>query len=243
MRIIPRIDIKNDYAIKGINLEGNRKIGNPNELGVKYYHDKADEIIFMDSVASLYGKNNIFELIKKLTKNIFIPITIGGGIRNISDITKALNSGADKVAINSAFINNPELITEAVKIFGSSTIVASIETKKNKKGDWAIFYKNGREKSNILLDDWLTKLSTEQVGEIFITSIDYEGTKQGFDEELLDKILKKRLEIPIIYCGGCGKLDHIKKVNKKLKHDAISIASVLHYDVLKISEIKSELKL
>ena len=130
MRIISKIEIKNDYVIKGINLEGNRRIGEPNLFGVKYYNAGIDEIIFMDTVASLYGKNNLFELIKKISKNIFIPITIGGGLKKITDISQALNSGADKVAINSAAINNPLLIKKAVQKFGSSTIVVSIETKK-----------------------------------------------------------------------------------------------------------------
>jgi len=149
MRIIPRIEIKNNFVIKGINLEGLRKIGDPNILGKKYYLDGADELLFMDVVASLYGRNNIFEIIKKITKDIFIPITVGGGIRNIEDIQKALNSGADKVFINSAAVKNPNFIKEAVSVFGSSTIVVSIETRKNKKNFWEIFIHNGREETGI----------------------------------------------------------------------------------------------
>ena len=132
MRIIPRIEIKNNNVIKGINLEGLRKIGDPNVLGKKYYLDGADELLFMDVVASLYGRNNIFETIKKITKNIFIPITVGGGIRKIEDIQLALNSGADKVFINSAAVKNPNFIKEAVSVFGSSTIYFK-ETRKIKK--------------------------------------------------------------------------------------------------------------
>ncbi len=147
MRIIPRIEIKNNFVIKGINLEGLRKIGDPNILGKKYYLDGADELLFMDVVASLYGRNNIFEIIKKITKDIFIPITVGGGIRNIEDIQKALNSGADKVFINSAAVKNPNFIKEAVSVFGSSTIVVSIETRKNRKNFWEIFIHNGREET------------------------------------------------------------------------------------------------
>jgi cyclase len=243
VRIIPRIDIKNDYATKGINLEGNRRVGDPNDLGVKYYNDKADEIIFMDSVASLYGKNNLFELIKKISKNIFIPITVGGGLRTISDMTKALNSGADKVAFNSAAISNPKLIQEAVKTFGSSTVVVSIETKKNNQDNWEIFYKNGREPSKILLEDWIKITQKFQCGELLITSIDHEGTKKGFDLELLDKIEGMQLKTPIIFSGGCGKMEHLTSVKNKLNNDAAAIASVLHYNVLSISKIKENLNL
>ncbi|WP_415323328.1 imidazole glycerol phosphate synthase subunit HisF [Candidatus Pelagibacter sp. Uisw_127] len=241
MRIIARIDIKNEYAIKSINLEGNRKVGDPNSLGVKYYKDKADEIIFMDSVASLYGNNNLFELIKKISKNIFVPITIGGGLRTISDMTQALNCGADKVAINSAAIKNPKLIKDAVKIFGSSTVVVSIETKKNAQGDWEIFYKNGREPSKILLYDWIKITQEFDCGELLITSINNEGTKKGFDLELLYEVEKMNLRTPIIFSGGCGKLEHIENIKSRLKHDAIAIASVLHYDLLKIKDIKKNL--
>ena len=130
MRIIPKIDIKNDYVVKSINLEGVRKVGDPNDLAKKYYHDGADEIIFMDVVASLYGRNNIFDLIKKFSKDIFIPITVGGGIRTLQDIETALYSGADKVSINSAGLKNENFLKEASKEFGSSTIVSSIEVKK-----------------------------------------------------------------------------------------------------------------
>ena len=192
MRIIPRIEIKNNFVIKGINLEGLRKIGDPNILGKKYYLDGADELLFMDVVASLYGRNNIFEIIKKITKDIFIPITVGGGIRNIEDIQKALNSGADKVFINSAAVKNPNFIKEAVSVFGSSTIVVSIETRKNKKNFWEIFIHNGREETGIELKNWLKKIQQLKCGEILITSIDNEGTRKGFDLDLLN-LLKKEL--------------------------------------------------
>ena len=171
MRIIPRLDIKNNFVIKGINLEGIRKVGDPNEMGMKYYQDKADELIFMDAVASYYGRNNLFNIIKECTKDIFIPITVGGGLRSLDDITRALNSGADKVALNSAAVLNPKLISEASKTFGSSTIVISIETKKNKNNDWEIFTATGREPSGILLKDWIKIIQDKGCGEILITSM------------------------------------------------------------------------
>ncbi len=238
MRIIPRIEIKNNFVIKGINLEGLRKIGDPNILGKKYYSDGADELIFMDVVASLYGRNNIFEIIKKITKDIFIPITVGGGIRKIQDIQLALNSGADKVFINSAAVNNPNFLKEAVSIFGSSTIVVSIETRKNKKNFWEVFIHNGREETGINLKDWLKKIQKYNCGEILITSIDKEGTKNGFDLELLEFIKKEKITTPLIFCGGCGSIEHVKKIKEVLKSEAIAVSSILHYNLSTIKQIK-----
>lgn len=243
MRIISKIEIKNDYVIKGINLEGNRRIGEPNIFGVKYYNAGIDEIIFMDTVASLYGKNNLFELIKKISKNIFIPITIGGGLKKITDISQALNSGADKVAINSAAINNPLLIKKAVQKFGSSTIVVSIETKKNSKGQWEVFYKNGREASGIELSKWILIAQKYNCGELLITSIDKDGTKKGFDLELLNFISEIKIKTPIIFSGGCGSINDIKKIYKKLQHDAIAISSILHFNLASVQNIKKELEI
>lgn len=238
MRIIPRIEIKNNFVIKGINFEGLRKIGDPNIIGKKYYLDGADELLFMDVVASLYGRNNIFEIIKKITKNIFIPITIGGGIRSVEDIQQALNSGADKVAINSAAVKDPKFIKQAVSFFGSSTIVVSIETRKNRKNIWEVYTHNGRDETGINLKDWLKKIQQFKCGEILVTSIDNEGTKKGFDIDLLSFLEKEKIQTPLIFCGGCGSIEHIKKIKKNLKKDAIAISSILHYNLSTIKEIK-----
>ena len=238
MRIIPRIEIKNNSVIKGINFEGLRKIGDPNILGKKYYLDGADELLFMDVVESLYGRNNIFEIIKKITKNIFIPITIGGGIRSVEDIQQALNSGADKVAINSAAVKDPKFIKQAVSFFGSSTIVVSIETRKNRKNTWEVYTHNGRDETGINLKDWLKKIQQFKCGEILVTSIDNEGTKKGFDIDLLSFLEKEKIQTPLIFCGGCGSIEHIKKIKKILKKDAIAISSILHYNLSTIKEIK-----
>ena len=238
MRIIPRIEIKNNFVIKGINFEGLRKIGDPNILGKKYYLDGADELLFMDVVASLYGRNNIFEIIKKITKNIFIPITIGGGIRSVEDIQQALNSGADKVAINSAAVKDPKFIKQAVSFFGSSTIVVSIETRKNRENIWEVYTHNGRDETGINLKDWLKKIQQFKCGEILVTSIDNEGTKKGFDIDLLSFLEKEKIQTPLIFCGGCGSIEHIKKIKKILKKDAIAISSILHYNLSTIKEIK-----
>ena len=237
MRIIARLDIKGENLIKGINLEGLRKVGNPLELITKYYHDGIDEIIISDSVASLYGRNNLFELIKEITKEIFIPITLGGGIRDLFDIEKALNSGADKVSINSKALEEPKFIRQASDKFGSSTIVASVEAKKISEFSWEPYKFCGREKTNRNLKDWIKIIQDNGCGEIFLTSIDHEGTKKGFDLDMMDN-LYKIIDKPIILSGGCGSLDHIKKFNNKYSNEAFAIASVLHYKLLEIKNIK-----
>ena len=241
LRIIPKIDIKNDYVVKSINLEGVRKVGNPNDLAQKYYHDGADEIIFMDVVASLYGRNNIFDLIKKFSKDIFIPITVGGGIRTIKDIETALYSGADKVSINSAGLKNKNFLREASKEFGSSTIVSSIEVKKIEKR-WYCYYEFGRENSKIEVIDWINEINQIGCAEVLLTSIDKEGTKSGFDLELIEKIYKNNFNIPIIYSGGCGNIDDINSIKKyTIEGDGISLSSILHYNLNNIQNIKKNL--
>ncbi len=238
MRIIARIDIKNNFVIKGINLEGLRKVGDPYELITKYYEQGINEIIIQDSVASLYGRNNLFDFIKEITKEIFIPITLGGGIRSLSDIEKALKSGADKVAINSKALEDPNFIKEASNEFGSSTIVASVETKKINDNFWEPYKFCGRERTNINVAEWIKTIQQNGCGEILLTSIDNEGTKKGFDLEMIDSVYKI-IDRPIIISGGCGSLNHFKEVYRKYKDEAIAIASVLHYKILEIDDIKS----
>jgi cyclase len=190
MRLIPRLDIKNDYVIKGINLEGLRKVGKPLDLLEKYYKEGADEICLIDSVASLYGRNNLFSIIENATKNIFIPLTVGGGIRSLQDIELALNSGADKVAINSYATENPNFICEASKNLGSSTIISYIEAKKKNHSKWEAYKYFGREKTGLDIIDWIKKVQDLGCGEILLTSVDHEGLEKGLDYNLLDNIVK-----------------------------------------------------
>ena len=236
MRIIARLDVKNNFVIKGINFEGLRKIGDPLKLAKKYYEEKIDEIMFIDAVASLYDRNNLFDIIDQSTKEIFCPITLGGGIRSLEDIEKALKSGADKVAINSHAIENPQFIKQAVENFGSSTILANIEAKKI-DNDWEIYRYYGREKTGIKLFDWLDTVQEMDCGEIILTSIDKEGLQTGMDFELLDHINNK-INRPLIFSGGFNDLEELKKI-KKHPFISISIASVLHYQTLKIQDIKN----
>ncbi len=236
MRIIARLDVKNNFVIKGINFEGLRKIGDPLKLAKKYYEEKIDEIMFIDAVASLYDRNNLFNIIDQSTKEIFCPITLGGGIRSLEDIDKALKSGADKVAINSHAIENPQFIKQAVENFGSSTILVNIEAKKI-NNDWEIYKFYGREKTGIKLLEWLDTVQEMDCGEIILTSIDKEGLQTGMDFELLDYINNK-INRPLIFSGGFNNLDELQKI-KKYPFISISIASVLHYQTLKVQDIKN----
>ena len=236
MRIIARLDVKNNFVIKGINFEGLRKIGDPLKLAKKYYEEKIDEIMFIDAVASLYDRNNLFNIIDQSTKEIFCPITLGGGIRSLEDIDKALKSGADKVAINSHAIENPQFIKQAVENFGSSTILVNIEAKKI-NNDWEIYKFYGREKTGIKLLEWLHTVQEMDCGESILTSIDKEGLQKGMDFELLDYINDK-INRPLIFSGGFNNLDELKKI-KKHPFISISIASVLHYQTLKVQDIKN----
>ena len=236
IRLIARIDVKNDFVIKGIHLEGLRKIGDPNKMAVKYYKEGIDEIIFMDVVASLYGRNNLFHIIEKACNDVFIPITVGGGLRSIQDIEMALKSGADKVAINTGAIKKPQLVTEAAKNFGSQCIVGSIEAKK-KNGSWEAYINNGRETTEKDAIEWAKQIEDLGAGEIFITSVDREGTRKGFDIDLIKRIMDV-VSIPVIACGGGGRLEHIKDLIFDSNVDAVALASVLHYDDYSIREIK-----
>ena len=237
MRIISRLDIKNEFVIKGINLEGLRKIGDPYTLSKKYYNEGVDEIILIDSVASLYSRNNLFHIVEKTVKDVFIPITLGGGIRSLKDISKALGAGADKIAINSYATENPNFINTSVNEFGSSTITIYIEAKKVGEKKWEVYKNYGRDKTGIDLIYWLNEIQDKNCGEILLTSIDHEGMQNGFDIELLNEIYEL-IKKPLIFSGGCGKLQDINKIKKNYKNVSLSIASAFHYEKIKLNELK-----
>ncbi len=239
-RLIARLDVKNEFVIKGIHLEGLRKIGDPVLLAQKYYEAGIDEIIFMDSVASLYGRNNLFNIIDKACKEVFIPITIGGGIRTIQDIELALKSGADKITLNTQAIKNPDIIRKASRIYGSQCIVGSIEAKQ-KGNSWEAYIDNGREQTGIDAIEWAVKLEDMGIGELFITSIDMEGTKKGFENELVSKICEK-VNLPVIISGGAGIPKHISDVAKHKGISAVAVASVLHYNLFNVKQIKNDMQ-
>jgi cyclase len=237
IRVIARLDVKNDHVIKGIHLEGLRKVGDPNILAKKYYDDGVDEIVFMDAVASLYDRNNLFHIIEKACKEVFIPITIGGGIRSIGDIEKALKAGADKITLNTQAVKTPGIIKEASRIYGSQCIIASIEAKKKGPGKWEAYIDNGRQETGIDAIEWAKQMEDFGAGEIILTSIDQEGTKRGFDIELI-KIISNMLSIPLIASGGAGNTAHINTLCKETNASAVAVASIIHYSLYNIQQIK-----
>ncbi len=236
-RIIARLDVKNDFVIKGIHLEGLRKIGNPNEMAKKYYLQGIDEILFIDAVAAYYDRNSLTEIIRKACKDVFVPITVGGGIRTIDDIQIALNAGADKVAINTKAVKDPNFIKVASEVFGSQCIVSSIEAKKISNNQWEVYTDNGREPSGRNVFEWVQEVESLGAGEILITSIDKEGTKKGFDIEL-NNLVSKIVNIPIISSGGAGCNSDIANVFNNSNIDAVSIASLFHYEIDTIINLK-----
>ncbi len=230
-RIIARLDIKGPNLVKGIHLEGLRVLGAASDFAKKYYEDGVDELFYQDVVASLYNRNSILEFIKNTAQTISIPLTVGGGIREISDISDALKAGADKVAINTAAVKNPKIIRDSSRIFGSSTIVASVETIKSEKGGYLAYTDNGREYTGINIVDWCKELEQLGAGEILLTSIDKEGTGEGCDIELIKKI-RSLISIPLIAHGGIGTTAHINAAINEGGANAVAIASMLHYGTL-----------
>jgi imidazole glycerol-phosphate synthase subunit HisF len=240
IRVIARIDVKNDYVIKGIHLEGLRKVGKPNDLARKYYRNGIDEIVFMDAVAAYYDRNSLSHIIEEACKEVFVPITVGGGIRDVKDIQNALNAGADKVAINTKAIHKPEFIEQASKIFGSQCVVLSIDAKRVSEGKWEAYTDNGREPSGLDVIGWAKRAQQLGAGEILLTSIDAEGTKKGFDEAL-NYAVANVVTIPVIASGGAGKADHISSLLNNSSVDAVAVASVLHYDIHEVKDLKQQL--
>lgn len=231
LRIIPRIDVKGPNVVKGIHLEGLRVLGSPGSFAKHYYDNGADELLYMDVVASLYGRNSIYDLVSKTAEDIFIPITVGGGIRSISDIKKALNAGADKVCMNTAAINEPNLIADAASKFGSSTIVVAIEAIKQPDGKYYAFIDNGREYTGVEVFEWAEKVESLGAGELLITSVDREGTGKGLDIDLVSQI-SKNAKIPVIAHGGVGKIEDITEVVEATEISAVALSSMLHYKTI-----------
>ena len=227
IRIIPRLDIKNGNLIKGINLEGLRILGDPYNFSSLYSELGADEISYLDNVATLYGTNNLTKFISKTAKNMFIPLSVGGGIKSLKDIEEVLKSGADKVLINSAAIENIKLIKDASRIFGSSTICSTIETLKY-KDKYFVLKSHGRDITDKKIVDWAMRLQDFGAGEISITSVDKDGLGEGYDVNIVRKISKK-LTIPTIAHGGCGNIDQIIKLVSNTNISGVMIASYLHY--------------
>ena len=225
VRLIPRLDIKGPNLIKGIQLEGLRVVGDPQAFATRYYEEGADELIYIDIVASLYGRNSLTEIVSRTTEKVFIPLTVGGGVRTVEDVRTLLRAGADKVAINTAATRRPELISDIAMKFGSQCMVLSIEAKR--KGDrWEAYIDNGREHTERDVVEWAIEGVKLGAGEILLTSVDQEGTKKGFDVALV-KAVSEAVSVPVIAV-------------KEGHADAIAMAHVLHYNVLGLKQIRAE---
>ena len=240
-RIIARLDIKGPNVIKGIHLEGLRVVGQPGDIARRYYEQGIDEIVYMDSVASLYGRNNILDVVEEAARDIFVPLTVGGGIRGIEDIFAALRSGADKVAVNTAAIARPDFIREAARSFGSQCIVLSVEAKSRAPGRWEALTDNGRQRTNVDVLDWVVEAESLGAGEVLLTSVDREGTRKGFDHELF-RAVRARVDIPVIGCGGAGSADHVAEAVRGDRLDAVACASIFHYDACPVPALKAALR-
>ena len=236
-RVISRLDVKGTNLIKGVHLEGLRVLGPVNEFAKKYYQQGADELLYLDIVASLYGRNSFSEILTAATQDIFIPITVGGGIRSVNDVSTLLRSGADKIAINTAAVKNPLLIRDVSRQFGSQCMVLSIEAKKIGSSSWEVYTDSGREPTGLCVIDWAMRAQEAGAGEILLTSIDKEGTGMGFENELISE-LSSGLEIPLIVSGGYGKIsDLADAVNRGAS--AVAVAGDLHYKKTTVAKLKS----
>ena len=239
IRLIARLDVKGPNLVKGVQLEGLRKLGDPNVFAKKYYEAGIDEILYIDIVASLYERNSLYDIVRRTTQDVFIPITAGGGLRSVEDVRTMLRAGADKVAINTAAIKRPELIREISNTFGSQCMVLSIQAKKRAPGKWECYCDNGREHTGRDVVEWAQEAVQLGAGEIILTSVDREGTAKGFDCDLVQAV-STRVPIPLIAGGGMGKLADMNDVINEGHADAVAMAHVLHYNKLTVDDIANE---
>lgn len=237
LRLIARLDIKGPNLIKGIHLEGVRVVGDPQVYAQRYYQDGIDELLYVDAVASLYGRNSLADLVRRTAENIFVPITVGGGLRSVDDVRAMLRAGADKVAINTAAIQRPELISEVAQTFGSQCMVLSVQAKR-RQGGWEAYTDGGREHSGLDVIDWVHRAEELGAGEILLTSVDQEGTRKGFDVELTRKV-NQAVTIPVIASGGMGTFSHVEEVVREGHADAVAMAGALHYGDTTLPDLRA----
>ncbi len=239
-RIIPCLDVKDGRVVKGINFLNLIDAGDPVEQAKHYSDNGADEICFLDISASLENRDTMVNVVEKTANEVFIPLTVGGGISSIENIHALLKAGADKVSINSAAIKNPNIIKEASEYFGNQCIVVAVDAKKY-NNDWFVYSHGGTKKTDLLALNWIEKVQNLGAGEILLTSMDRDGTKSGFDNDLLSKV-SEFLKIPVIASGGVGTLDHFYEGVIKGKADALLAASVFHFNEISIKEVKKYLR-
>ena len=236
IRLIPRLDVKKNWLIKGVQMEGWRKIGDPSDAAISYSKQGADEIIFLDVVASLYKRNNLIEIVKKVASSVFIPLTVGGGIRTLDDVRALLSNGADKITLNTAAIENPSLISEISDVVGSQATVISIEAVRNQFGEWEAMTDNGRNKTNKEVVLWAKQVEELGAGEILLTSIDHDGMGNGYNLELI-KIISQSVSIPVIASGGLSNPSHLEDLILLTEASAAASAKGLHLKETTISEL------
>ena len=236
-RLIARLDVKAPFLVKGIQFEGLRKLGDPSEYARHYYLQGIDEIYYEDTVASLYERNNLADILRRTTEEVFIPITVGGGLRDLKDIDIALKNGADKVAVNTAAIKRPDFLNEIIDQFGSQCLVLSVQAKK-KGASWEAYYDNGREPSGLDVVDWVLEGQERGVGEILLTSVDRDGTKKGLDIQLV-RAAGEHLRIPLIASGGVGSPKDCTDAILEGEADAVAIATALHYRIYELEDIRT----
>ena len=237
IRLIARLDVKGPNLIKGIHLEGLRVIGAPNDFARRYYAQGADELIYIDCVASLYGRNSLGDIVQRAAQDVFIPMTVGGGVRTVDDAMHLLRCGADKVAVNTAAVANPQLISDIARRFGSQCMVLSVEAKRIGPGRWEAFTDNGREDTGLDVITWIKRGVALGAGEVLLTSVDKEGTRKGFDVELVNAVTSE-VSVPVIASGGMGNTDHLLDVVQRGQADAVAMADILHYGRASFADIR-----
>jgi cyclase len=238
LRLIARLDVKGRDLIKSVQLEGVRKVGDPQQFARRYYVEGADEILYMDAVASLYSRDTLSDLVRRTAEEVFVPITVGGGLRTADDVRMMLRAGADKVAINSAATHRPELIGEVAERFGSQCMVLQIDAKQAGPGRWEALRDGGREHTDLDVVSWAQHGEKLGAGEILLTSVDREGTRRGFDVDLI-RAVTQAVSIPVIASGGMGALAHLFAATDLGGADAVAMAHVLHYRALTLPEIRT----
>ena len=242
IRVIPCLDVNNGRVVKGVNFVNLRDAGDPVECAVAYDKAGADEVVFLDITASCDGRDTVVDMVREVAKKLFIPFTVGGGIRTVDDFKAILREGADKVAVNSAAIKRPELISEAAEKFGSQCVVVAIDAKRRESNDgWNIYLNGGRVDTGIDALEWAKKAESLGAGEILLTSMDCDGTKAGFDVELT-RTIADAVNIPVIASGGAGTLDHFVEAVSKGHADAVLAASLFHFKELEIREVKQYMR-
>ncbi len=239
-RIIPCLDVDKGRVVKGVKFLNLRDAGDPVEVALEYEKQLADELVFLDITASAEGRNIMIDVVKRVAENVFMPFTVGGGVRNIEDIRRLLEAGADKVSINTSAVKNPGLITEGAKMFGSQCIVVAIDAKR-KGSSWEVYINGGRTPTDIDAIEWSKRVEELGAGEILLTSMDRDGTKEGYDIELTRRVAES-VNIPVIASGGAGKKEHFLEVFKEGKADAGLAASLFHFRELSIMELKTYLQ-